>query len=124
VSVFLSAEWFEEAGSALSGLRSGDNSSASVQYVVSGSPDGKVVFHLDLTAGEFGSFGQGKADDPDIILSCSYDTALSVVSGDQTPEVVFMTGALKVEGDHALWLLGLRPAREAALQVLAPITGP
>jgi len=122
VSAFLSPEWFDEAGGVLAGLRSGDDSSASVQYVVSGSPGGKVVFHLDLAGGVFGSLVQGKAPEPDITLSCSYDTALSVLAGEQTPEVVFMTGALKVEGDHARWLLGLREARAAALGVLAPIT--
>ena len=83
---------------------------------------GKAVFHLDVTAGVLGPLVEGKAEEPDIILSCSYDTALSVISGAQTSDEIFMTGALKVEGDHARWLLGLREARAAALGVLAPIT--
>ena len=33
-----------------------------------------------------------------------------------------MRGAVKIEGDHVVWLLELRDVREAAFAALAPIT--
>ena len=122
MSLFLSPEWFGEAESVLAGVQAGDELSACLQYIVSGSPDGKMIFHLEIAAGRIGSLHQGKAGEADITVSCSYDTALSMISGEQTADAVFMTGALKVEGDHALWLLGLRAIRDAAFEVLGPIT--
>ncbi len=122
MSVFLSPEWFEAAGGRLAELQPVPGISASVQYVISGGPDDKLTFHAEVVDGVIASLEQGKAADPDVTLSCSYDTALSVISGEQSPEVIFMSGALKVEGNHALWLMDLRETRGAALGVLGALT--
>lgn len=122
MSVFLSPDWFEAAADHLAQLQPVAGISASVQYVVSGCPDGKLTFHAEISDGMVASLQQGKAADPDIILSCSYDTALAAISGEQSPEAIFMSGALKVEGNHAFWLMDLRETRAAALRVLAEMT--
>ncbi len=122
MSTFLSEEWFAAVGAALAGAPPMGDVTTTVQYVVGGSPEGKVTFNAGITNGVISSLELGKHTHPAVVLSCSYDTALAVISGIETTDGAFMTGALKVEGDHAGWLLDLRPVREAALTLIRPLT--
>ncbi len=122
MSRFLSAEWIDEARKVLGSVDATGTADVTLQYVISGSPDGKVTLHARVTDGVVDEVAVGKVDAPDIVLSCSYDTALDVVRGVQTADAIFMNGALKVEGDHAGWLLELRDLRAGALAALGPIT--
>ena len=46
----------------------------------------------------------------------------ALLSGEHSTDASFMRGAVKIEGDHVVWLLELRDVREAAFAALAPIT--
>ncbi|MEM8705764.1 MAG: SCP2 sterol-binding domain-containing protein [Actinomycetota bacterium] len=115
----LSPEWFDAAAPALAALPSAGDASATVQYVVSSSPDGKVTFHAVIDGGVVTDFVLGKAADPDVVVSCKYDAFVDVVDGTSTADVAFMDASFKVEGDHKLWLIDLRDVRAAAYAALA-----
>ena len=111
MSAFLSDEWLTEARVALAGLPKIDGADAIVQYTVSGTPEGKVQAHVVVKSGRVTSIEAGKHSEPDCIVSLAYPEAVALFSGDLTPEVAFMSGRAKVEGDHRVWLLDLRPVR-------------
>lgn len=114
----LSPDWFEETAAVVSGLPPAAAVDATLQYAVSSTPEGKVTFHAVVEGGVVTELGLGKATDPDIVISCSYEQFLDVVEGRKTADVAFMDASWKVEGNHKRWLLDLRPVREAVLDAL------
>jgi len=122
VTQFLSEDWFAEATVTLAALPAAGDSSAVLQYAVTGAPDGKVTCHAIVEGGVVTGIAPGKADSPDIVATLAYDEAFAVLSGDHSSDASFMRGAVKIEGDHVGWLLDLRDVREAAFTALAPIT--
>ncbi len=108
-----------EAGRVLGALDPVGDTDATVQYVVSGAPDGKLQIGVVIEAGRVSSITEGKLTAPEITITLSYDDVLSLLAGDATPDTAYMRGALKVEGAHAVWLLDLRELRSAALAALA-----
>ena len=112
MSTFLSEEWLAEARDALSELPAVDGADGVVQYVVSGAPDGKVQAHVEFGSGRMVAADLGKHPEPSCTVTLTYDDAVALFSGELTPEVAFMAGRAKVEGDHRVWLLDLRPVRQ------------
>ena len=111
MSAFLSDEWLTEARVALADLPSIDGADGVVQYTVSGAPEGKVQVHVVVRSGRVTSIEPGKHREPDCIVSLAHPEAVALFSGELTPDVAFMSGRVKVEGDHRVWLLDLRPVR-------------
>jgi putative sterol carrier protein len=123
MSAFLSGEWLTEARLALADLPEIDGVNAIVQYTITGAPDGKVQVHVVVRSGRVASIEAGRHDEPDCTVSLAYPEAVALFSGDVTPEVAFMSGRAKVEGDHRVWLLDLRAVRagEAMAAALASL---
>ncbi|RMH68099.1 MAG: hypothetical protein D6683_17265 [Actinomyces sp.] len=129
---FLSEEWLEAARAELGGAVEAARASVpdlTVQYVVSGTPSGKVAVVARIADGALVELGTGKAPDADVTVSLSAPLALAILAGDLAPEVGFMRGDIKVEGRHRLWLLDLRDCRRSptvreALARLAAATDP
>jgi len=124
VALLLSPDWFDEASSALATLSPVGDVSALIGYVVSGAPDGKVTFHVVIADGAVRDLNLGKAADPDIVVTLSYSELSEIVAGARSAHSSFMTGGLKVEGDHAAWLTDLQPVRERVLTALQSLTDP
>lgn len=122
MSQFLSADWFTEATATLAALPSAGDASAVLQYAISGGPDGKVTCHAVIEGGVVTGIAPGKADSPDVVATLTFDEAFAVLNGVHSTDTSFMRGAVKIEGDHVVWLLELRDVREAAFAALAPIT--
>ena len=119
MTAFLSDGFVAEAARLLAGADPAGDASASIQYVVSGAPDGKVQVAVTIDEGRITAVDSGKVADPDLTVSLAYDEALAIVTGETSADASFMRGAVKVEGAHAVWLLELRELRAAALPVLA-----
>ncbi len=111
MSTFLTDEWLLEVEAALSDLPAVDRADATVQYVVSGAPSGKVQFHVVVESGRFTTVSGGKHGAPTCTVTLGYPDAAEMFAGELGPEVAFMSGRAKVEGDHRAWLLDLRPVR-------------
>ena len=105
----------------LAALPPAGDASATVQYAVSSSPDGKVTFHAVIEGGVVTEFAVGKGTDPDVVVSCSYDAFTGVLDGTTTADAAFMDGSFKVEGDHKAWLIDLRNVRTVAFGALAAL---
>ncbi len=112
-------EWVRTAGEAVKSLPAAGDIDARVQYIVTGGSDGKQLFGVVVSEGTVTDFEVGKLSDPDCKVSLSQETFAEILGGSVSPEVAFMSGSLKVEGDHAIWLVGLRRVRTQALRALS-----
>ena len=115
----MSADTLLEAGRLLGALEPVGATDATVHYVVSGTPDGKLQVGVEIAGGHVDSITEGKPTDPDIVVTLAYDVVCSLLEGEATADAAYMRGAVKVEGAHAVWLLELRDLRTAALEALA-----
>jgi len=111
VTAFLTEDWLTEAAAAFTVLPDRPGIDADVQYVVSGAPGGKVQVRATVRSGRITELAVGKHDDPDCTVTLSYADAVALFLGELGPEVAFMSGRVKIEGDHRIWLLDMRPIR-------------
>jgi len=123
VAALLDDEWMDAARNLLGRLPVEGGINASVQYTVTGMPDGKVVLGLSVVDGRFDVLDVGRVSKPSCKISLSIETATEILDGSLDVDVAYMRGALKVEGDHALWLVAMRPWRQAALSALTLASG-
>jgi hypothetical protein len=79
---FLTPEWIERAEPFLGEI--GDR----VQVVVTGGPDGEVRL--------------GATEEPDLVLTTTYDDAREMIDGTLDVSVAFMQGRLKTAGDTGI----------------------
>ena len=124
---YLSDEWLAAYASAGAELPAVDGVDVSIQYEVSGAPDGKVRWYERIEAGVITEAAAGKTADADIAVTWKVDEALRLLRGEIGVEASFMEGGSKVEGDHVTWLVGMRPLRrsdayQAFRQAMADLT--
>jgi len=109
VSEWLSAEWFDETRDLRRALPPLGDLSARLQVDVTGGPERLVTCHWVLDGGRVVDCGPGGLEDPDVVLTLSWDDALAVHRGDLDPNVAFMQGRLKVAGSMGV-MVELLPA--------------
>jgi hypothetical protein len=102
---FLSAEWIAALDRAAREARSpdGDDEALVIEQNVTGGPEGDVVYHLALGGPEPGA-RPGRAADPTVRLTVSFDVAKRISAGEESAQAAFMTGKLRVGGDIAALL--------------------
>ena len=105
---YLTQEWLDEARELAKGQPERPGASATMQYVITGGPDGEVRYYWVLKDGKLLESHLGKIDDPELTLTLSYDDAVLVQQGELDPNAAFMQGRMKVTGDMAK-LLQLMP---------------
>ncbi|HEX9856293.1 MAG TPA: SCP2 sterol-binding domain-containing protein [Acidimicrobiia bacterium] len=105
---FLSDEYIAAGTDALHGhadfMEAAGGVDLTVQFMVTGGPDGEVTYHLDTTGGATGLV-PGPHAQPDVTITSGYDTAVSLSKGDLNTQMAFMTGKIKVAGNMAVLLL-------------------
>ena len=105
---FLSDDYFSNATAALathSGFTNAiANTDLSLQFNVTDAPDGEILYHITVGDGSAVIAG-GTIPDPDVTISNTYETAVSISKGDLNTQMAFMTGKLKVEGNMAKLLM-------------------
>ena len=100
---YLSLAWIREmaaavkANDALGALA--EVQSIGVTQKVTDTPDGDVVYHLQVGAGDV-AFGAGAADPEDVSMEQSYDTAVAVATGELNAQEAFITGRILLFGDR------------------------
>ncbi len=73
--------------------------SARMQYVVTGGPDGDVKYHWVLEDGKLLEAALGDAPDPEVTLTQSYEDAVKIAKGELDANAAFMQGRIKVTGN-------------------------
>ena len=101
VVTYLSDEWMERAGSALSNstelaARTAESDLA-ISYVVAGAPGGKVAYTLHFDHGTTSL--TPSAADGSVTFELDYATAADIAKGDLSAQAAFMQGKLKLVGD-------------------------
>ena len=100
-----------------------------VQHEVAGAPDGKVRFYVEYKDGKIVDAQLGKHSQPDIKIEAKAPAALKILNSEMSPDVAYMQGRLKVDGDYKRFLIDLRQwrASEAYLGMwaeMASLTSP
>jgi putative sterol carrier protein len=118
MAAFLTQEWLD----ALSGDGAGDldygDATGTVQYVVTGAPDGDVSYALAFDAGKLREATLGSRPDADVTVTIPYADAVRVQRGELDPNVAFMQGRAKVNGDMGVLLPTMPVARTAAYEAV------
>ena len=100
---YLSLEWIEAltrevaASSALADLATTHD--IGITQVVTGGPEGKVVYHLQVGDGQ-AAFGPGAADPENVRFEQEWDTAVAVATDQLNAQQAFITGRIRLYGDQ------------------------
>ena len=106
---FLSDDWFELNLEAASGWPERPGVDCSANYEVTGAPDGKVRYHTVIRDGRLVEMALGKLADAEVGIVYKYSDARAEVAGGEHPDLAYMSGRMKLEGEYARWVYGLRP---------------
>jgi putative sterol carrier protein len=110
-AAFVSEPWIAELARLGAQLPVVAGATMSIQHEIAGAPDGKVRFHMQWTDGTLAHAELGKVKEPDIVIQAKAPEALRIISGDLDPDVAYMQGRLKVDGDYRRFLIDLRDWR-------------
>lgn len=100
---YLSLEWIEalsrevSASTTLTELAA--DHSVGITQVVTGGPEGKVVYHLQVGDGR-AAFGPGAADPEHVRFEQEWDTAVAVATEQLNAQQAFITGRIRLFGDQ------------------------
>ena len=83
---YLSDEWFAAAGDAFADLPERPGATATIQRVITGTPDGDVAYHLTLDDGRIVGVERGTDDAAQVTLTLPYKDALRVEHGEYSSE--------------------------------------
>ena len=101
---FLSEEWATAVQGAVNSsdaFRSAvANAALKLQFNISDAPGGEISYYMAAADGE-AEVSLGQADEPDVTVGQSYETATAISKGDLNTQTAFMSGKLKVEGNLA-----------------------
>lgn len=104
---YLSLDWIDEIARRVAAdvelQKLGATQSIGITQVITESPDGTVIYHLQSGNGKV-SFGAGPADPEDVRLEQEWFTAVDVATGEMTAEDAFITGCIRLAGNAPLLL--------------------
>lgn len=81
------------------------------QYEISGAPQGKIRYYIDIEKGKITEAELGKHPSPDCSLSTTYNEASSILQQEKSVQASFMQGNFKVDGEYELYLLKMNAIR-------------
>jgi len=100
---YLSADWVQAVSEAVAAntelQKLASIHSVGLTQVVTGTPHGDVVYHLQVGNGVATLVG-GEASPEDVRFTEPYDTAVAVATGVLNAQEAFINGHIKFVGDH------------------------
>lgn len=104
---YLSLDWIDEISRRVTAdpelQKLGSTQSIGITQVITESPDGTVIYHLQSGNGRV-TFGAGPADPEDVRLEQEWFSAVDVATGEITAEDAFITGCIRLWGNAPLLL--------------------
>lgn len=125
MATLLTQEWLDRQRERTADLPSHPGATARIQYEITGSPEGAVVFHTHLEDGRIVANELGPDDDPDFTLLVPYDEYLAIAAGERDASVGYMQGRLKLRGNVGR-MLSVLPVTSSPewRQAMADVAGP
>jgi putative sterol carrier protein len=96
---YLTQEWLDEARELAQGQPERPGTSATIQYVVTGGPDGDIKYYWVLENGKLLESQLGEMAEPQITMTLTYDDSVAVQKGELDPNAAYMQGRMKVAGN-------------------------
>lgn len=120
---YLSLDWIDAMSASVAGNTALQSLAADITFgvtqVVTGGPEGNVLYHLQLNGGT-ASFGAGPAPAEDIRMEQSWDTAVGVATHRIAAQEVFVQGLVTINGDIQK-LMGADPVFAALNDAFAAV---
>ena len=105
---YLSDEWFGLNLKAASEWPERPGVDCTANLEVAGTPEGKIRYHAVIRDGRLVEMASGKLADADVSIVYKYEDARAEVSAGEHPDLAYMSGRMKLEGDYGRWVFGLR----------------
>jgi putative sterol carrier protein len=99
VPKYLSQAWLDEARALATDQPERPGASATVQFVVTGGPDGDVKYYWVLQDGQLAEASIGQLPDAEVTLTTGYQDSVAIQKGELDPNAAFMQGKTKVTGN-------------------------
>jgi hypothetical protein len=95
---YLTAEWFAEAGAS---DRPDPDAEMVLEQVVDGTPDGEVVYRVEVHRESSRLLWPVAPESPtaDLRLRCDWETAVAIAQGEVSTQRALMDGRIRVSGD-------------------------
>ena len=81
------------------------------QYEISGAPQGKVRYYIDILKGKITDAELGKHPSPNCSISTTYKEVSSILQQEKSVEASFMQGNFKIDGEYEKYLLTMNAIR-------------
>ena len=81
------------------------------QYEISGAPQGKVRYYIDIQKGKITDAELGKHPSPNCSISTTYKEVSSILQQEKSVEASFMQGNFKIDGEYETYLLTMNAIR-------------
>ncbi len=98
---YLSQEWIDETRVLAESQPERPGSSAHMQYVVNGGPDGTIKYYWRIEDGQLIESALGEMEGADFTMTLSYADSVKVQNGELDANSAFMQGRMKVTGNMA-----------------------
>ena len=96
---YLSQEWLDEARALAQDQPERPGVSATMQFVVTGAPDGDVKYYWVLQDGLLTEAALGELPDAEVTLTTTYQDSVAIQQGELDANAAFMQGKTKVTGN-------------------------
>jgi putative sterol carrier protein len=105
---YLTQEWLDEARELAKDQPERPGASTSIQYVVTGGPDGDIKYYWVLENGKLLESQLGEIAEPEITMTSTYEDSVKIQQGELDANAAFMQGRMKVAGNMGK-LMSLMP---------------
>ncbi len=82
------------------------------QYEISGAPQGKVRYYIEIENGKVKNAELGKHPSPNCSISTTYKEVSSILQQEKSVAASFMQGNFKIEGEYEKYLFTMNAIRE------------
>ena len=96
---YLTQEWLDEARKLAQDQPERPGASATMQFVVTGGPEGDIKYYWKLHDGVLAEASLGELPDAEITLTSAYQDSVAVQKGELDANAAFMQGKTKVTGN-------------------------
>ncbi len=98
---YLTQEWLDEGRKLAESQPERPGATATMQYVVTGGPEGDIKYYWVLENGKLKESKLGELPDAEITMTLTYDDSVKVQNGELDANAAFMQGRLKAGGNMA-----------------------